>query len=91
MVKTAKEVEEQIERLRQIRDKIIPESMFGTNNVELLDTQIDVLEDNTDEDMIWCIYGEDDEDMDVRSSALEARAWMDGDDKEDLDKGYPML
>ncbi|KKM91714.1 hypothetical protein LCGC14_1225870 [marine sediment metagenome] len=92
-MKTQEQIDEQIRLLKEARDKIVPTSMFGTDNIELLDAQVRVLEKDMDEDDIYDRWDRDEEDMDVRSSAGEALKWMDDDEEcmnENLVDGFPM-
>ena len=76
-MKTQEQIDEQIRLLKEARPKIVPCSMFGTDNLELLDAQVRVLEKDMDSDDIWDRWDRDDEDMDIRSSAEEAVNWRD--------------
>ncbi len=92
-MKTQEQVDEQIRLLKEARPKIVPQSMFGTDNLELLDAQIRVLEEGMDTDDIWDRWDRDEEDMDIRSSADEALMWLEdegGAENENLVDGFPM-
>lgn len=90
-MKTQEEINEQIKLLKEARDKIVPQSMFGTDNLELLDAQVRVLEKDMDEDDIWDRWDRDEEDMDIRSSAEMAIEWREGDcDLDNLVDNFPM-
>ena len=94
-MKTQEQIDEQIKLLKEARDKIVPSSVFGTNNIELLDAQVRVLERNMDRDDIWDHWDRDEENTDVRSSAEEAIIWRDENEGEkiysdNLADGFPM-
>ncbi len=90
-MKTQEQIDEQIKLLKEARPKIVPTSMFGTDNLELLDAQVRVLEQDMDSDDIWDQWNRDEEDMDVRSSAEEALAWLDDESESDnLVDDFPM-
>jgi hypothetical protein len=69
--------------------------MFGTDNLELLDVQVRVLEKDMDSDDIWDRWDRDEEDMDIRSNAEEALKWRDENEYDDITNenlvdGFPM-
>ncbi len=90
-MKTQKQIDEQIRLLKEARPKVVPYSIFGTDNLEGLDAQVRVLEEDMDSDDIWDRWDRDEEDMDVRSNAEEALAWLnDESENENLVDGFPM-
>ncbi len=90
-MKTRDQVDGQVKLLKEARDKIVPVSIFGTDNLELLDAQVRVLEKGMDNDDVWNHWDRDEEDMDVRSSAEEAVAWLEGEsENENLVDGFVM-
>ncbi|KKM04634.1 hypothetical protein LCGC14_1762290 [marine sediment metagenome] len=93
-MKTQEQIDEQIKLLKEARPKIVPISMFGTDNLELLDAQVRVLEQDMDSDDIWDRWDRDEEDMDTRSNAEEALNWRDetgdGLDLDNLVESFPM-
>lgn len=92
MEKTQKEIDEQIKKLEEAKEGIVPYSMFGTDNLALVDVMIKVLEEDIDEDEIWDEWPRDEEDMDSRSNADMARAWIDGEcELDNLVEGFPMI
>ncbi len=91
MRKTQEQVDKQIELLKEARPKVRPYSAFGTDNLEGLDAQVRVLGEDMDSDDIWDRWDRDEEDMNTRSSAEEALAWLDGDSSQDnLVDGFPL-
>ena len=91
-MKTQKEIDEQIKRLKDVRPKVVPFSAFGTDNLECLDAMVRVLEQNMDEDAIWDRWDREEEDMDIRSNADEALRWLEGESEEDdLAEGFPLI
>ncbi len=92
-MKNQEQIDEQIRLLKEARDKIVSTSVFGTDNIELLNAQVRVLEKDMDEDDIWDRWDRDEEDMDVRSSADEAVAWREDEGNamnDNLVDGFPM-
>lgn len=92
-MKTQEQIDEQIRLLKEARPKVVPYSMFGNDNLAMLDAQVRVLEKDMDEDDIWDRWDRDEEDMDIRSNAEEALNWRDetGDAlNENLVDDFPM-
>ncbi len=92
-MKTQEQIDEQIKLLKEARPKIVPQSMFGTDNLEGLDAQVRVLEKEMDSDDIWDRWDRDEEDMDVRSNADEALKWLQDEGEatsDNLVAGFPM-
>ena len=91
-MKTQKEIDEQIQKLKDVRPKVRPFSVFGTDNLEGLDAQIRVLEKDMDSDDIWDRWDRDEEDVDIRSNAEGALEWREGESEEDdLAKAFPLI
>ncbi len=91
-MKTQKEIDAQIQRLKDVRPKVRPFSFFGTDNLECLDAMVRVLEQDMDSDDIWDRWDRDEEDFDVRSNADGALKWREGESEEDdLAQGFPLL
>ena len=88
-MKLQKEIDEQIKRLNEVRPKVRPYSIFGTDNLAQLDAQIKVLEEDMDRDEIWDEWPREEEDFDTRSAAYTARDWIDY-EEDDLAKDYPL-
>lgn len=97
---TPREITAEISRLEEIRPVVRPYSMFGDDHKEAIDAQIEVLKDDISEDDIYERSHNGDEDDEtnedkwpenVKDSALEARRWLDGDEKEPPSKGWEPL
>lgn len=89
-VPTEKEVAEEIEVLRKIKPTVRKTSLFGDNHHHAINAQIEVLENDMPEDEIYDhqegeeIYAEEEEWRDnVVSAALDARRWLDGEEREE--------
>lgn len=81
-VPTVGEIRQEIEKLRELKPRVPERSFFGDSNHEQIDAQLDVLENGLEEDDIYNTY-EDDEDessQNLVSAALDARAWLDGEE-----------
>lgn len=90
-MKSKKEIHKEIKALKDIRPKVRPRSAFGTDNLEQLDAQVDVLENNLGNEEIYdkydrCKFGEE-----TFSAALDARQWIEGkSEEESLAEDYPL-
>lgn len=89
-MKSQKEIDEQVAKLKEIRPKVRPYSTFGGDNLAKLDAQIKVLEKDMDSDDIWNEWPQDEADMEIRMSADEARNWLDG-ESDDLAEDWPLI
>jgi len=88
--KTSKQIKALVKKLKALRPKIRPYSMFGGDNIAQLDAMVDVLENELDNDEIFDKYDRDEFAEETLEAALEAKQWMDGDSDEDLADGWPM-
>lgn len=90
-MKTQKDITKQIAALKEIRPKVRPHSVFGTDNLAQLDAQVAVLEGLLDNSDIFDEYDHSGIEEETLSAALAARQWIDGEsDEEDLAAGYPL-
>lgn len=76
-MKTQEEIKGEIEALKTVRPKVKPHSMFGDDNLAMLDAQVDVLENDLDDDDIYERYDHADASEYVLEGALEANNWRD--------------
>ena len=91
-MKTQKEIDTQIERLKAVMPNVRPTSFFGDSNLDKIDAQIKVLEEDMDSDDVWDEWPEEEGDMEVRMSADDAVSWRDGEsDIEDLAEDWPLI
>lgn len=91
LVRTQKEIDEQIKRLEEIRPSVRPFSIFGDSNLDKLDAMVIVLQEGFDEDDILAEWP-DDKDIDIRSNAQEALDWMYGEtENDDLAEDWPTV
>jgi hypothetical protein len=90
-MKTKKEIQKEIKYLKSVRPKIRPRSIFGTNNLAILDAMIDVLENNLGNNEIFDRYEGTQEGTLI--GALDARSWLDGrfDGRENPLRDWPMI
>lgn len=77
-MKTKEEVKKEIEALKAVRPKIVPRSIFGDDNLAMLDAQVNVLEDDMDDDDIYDRYDHADVSEHVLEGAIDARRWING-------------
>lgn len=77
-MKTQEEIKKEIEALKAIRPKVKPHSIFGDDNLAMLDAQVDVLENGLDPDDICDRYDRAGASERVLEGALEADNWRDG-------------
>jgi hypothetical protein len=77
---TNEQVAAEIAKLKEIQPKVRETSLFGDNNRDAIDAQINVLERRISNDAIYDMYGEDSDDFaqNVLDSAVEARDYLDG-------------
>lgn len=91
-MKSQKEIDEQITRLKEIKPKVRPYSAFGTDNLAQLDAQVTVLEKNLDNDEIYDRYDRAGLDEETLMGALEARNWLNGESEyDDLAEDWPLI
>lgn len=91
MNKTQVEIDEQIKKLKAIRPKIRPHSIFGDSNLDKLDAQVKVLEEDMESDEVWDEWAREEADAEIRMAADDAVRWRDGEsDIEDLAEDWPM-
>ncbi len=81
--KSAKEVEKEVAKLREMKPTVLRTSSFGDNHHDAIDAQIEVLKESLDNDDIYDRWGSsEDEDEDrphnILDAALDAMGWMDG-------------
>ncbi len=79
--RSKEEVSKEIEALKGLRDKIVPRSFFGDDNLARLESTISALENDLTEDQAYGRYDEQ-----VVFSALDAIRWKNG---EAIDGGRP--
>jgi hypothetical protein len=77
-MRSHEEIQAEIEGLKALRPRLKPTTAFGDSNLDALDAQVRVLEEDMTHDEIWDEWPELDGDMHVRSSAEEARQWLEG-------------
>jgi hypothetical protein len=80
-IPTDDEVEKEIEGLRKIKPKLPAQNYFNENIHDAVDAQIAVLEERMEEDDVDENYGDDADN--VRSSAQDACAWLNGEHETD--------
>lgn len=76
-------IENEVKKLKGLVSQIRPRSVFGTDNIAQLKTQIIVLVDNLDDDDIYSRYDHSGLDEEILSAALDARQWLDGEGEAD--------
>lgn len=89
-MKTEEEILAEIEAMKEIKDRIVPQSIFGTDNILQFDAGLDVLENDLDEDDICNKYDMDD-DYEVYSAAHGVREWMDGESDVRPSEDFPLI
>jgi len=84
------EIDKQIVSLEALKEKVIPATAFGDDNIAAIDAQIQALREDFDEDDCYQEWP-DDEDLRLRDNALEAVAWVcGGSEHEDLCDDWPL-
>jgi hypothetical protein len=69
------EVKDMVARLKALKPKVQPYSMFGDDNHAAIEAEIETLQEELDDDEIADRFGGD---RYALSSAEEARCWLDG-------------
>ena len=99
-VKNQEQVEQELAKLREMKPKVRRRTMFGDNNHEAIEAQIEVLdEDLTDDDVYDRLITEDEETGDtegewtqhVVDAALRVIQWRDGEEEESPSKSWEPL
>ncbi len=75
-MRTQKQINAEIETLVSFYDRV--QTGRFTDNQACIEAQIEVLRERLDEDDIYVRWDDDEYDMDVRTSALDALKWMNG-------------
>lgn len=87
MIRTQKEIDRQINGLKEQRRLLPNFTLFGDNNWEQIDAQLDVLEGKQKPDDFYVDESSEDfedGDNDLYFAAVQAEGWLDGSDNEDL-------
>ena len=85
--KTGDEIKTEIQALKDAKPKVRRRNHFGDDLHEAIDAQIEVLRDGLDEGQVYDTF-EDPDDPDDRNqldAALDALAWMEGEEREDAE------
>ena len=82
-MKTSEEIKKEIEALKAVRPKVREFRVFGDNNLDDLDAQLDVLENCLDSEEIYEKYDHSGASESVLEGALEAWNWVCGDSGSD--------
>lgn len=95
MKRTREEVEAEIAKLRGMKERVRRFSAFGDDNWAAIDAQVAVLDRNMNEANIYAKWSGDDDEDDgsnpIIDSALDARAWRDGEYEEPCSSGWEPL
>jgi hypothetical protein len=85
--KTQKQIDAMVARMKKLRPKVLPFSVFSDNNLKTFDMVVSVLEERKGDDDIAVLM---DHDYDVWSVADNAIKWMRGEEVEEApDEGWP--
>lgn len=85
--KTDNEIKAEIQALKNCKPKVRKRNYFGDDLHEAINIQIRVLEQGLTEDEIYDQYSDPDNEDDRHGldAALDALAWMNGDEREDAE------
>lgn len=75
-MKLPTEINEEVIKLKGLKERVIPTTLFGDSNTDAIQAQIDVLEQGWDEDLVRSKFLFEDETY-VRNAALDAVSWRD--------------
>ena len=91
-MRSDEEIKKEIEALKAIRPKVVPRSMFGTDNLAQLDAQIRVLEEKMDIDDVCEAFDHVGVAEETLSAAEYARDWLEekNEDFESLADDWPL-
>ena len=86
MKPTQRRIDKEVERLREMRQAVLRQSIFGDNHRLAIDAQIDVLKNRLCDDLIYIRYAPREgaegsvyeRSVYVLAEALAALRWMDG-------------
>lgn len=81
-IPSIKEIQEEINKLKEIKPHVLMYSSFGDNHHEAIEAQIQVLEEIMEEDDIEDAF--DDKPENVRSAAMDAAFWLAGEEIDDF-------
>lgn len=90
---TEKQIDAEIKKLKALKPKLIPQTIFGGDNIAALDAVIETLEDRGDENYVyerWENEESDEADEHVAEWARGAALWISGDEPEAPSKGLPL-
>ncbi len=90
-MKTKQQIEQEIQNLRAILDKVITETASGDSNTEAVEAQIMVLDERYNEDEAETLT--EDQGEHVINAAREAAMWLAGEsekEKESLAADWPL-
>ena len=79
--KSADEISAEVEKLRNLRDKVRPQSVFGDDHRAAIDAQCTVLSERLSIDQVYKTWGDELADgyaLNVLDAAVEACDWMTG-------------
>lgn len=79
MKPTQERISEAIENLKRLRHRVVPKSIFGDDNIKMIDAVIQVLEQDLSFHAIGRNWGSDMDDLEIYYAARDARYWMEGD------------
>lgn len=98
MKPTTKQIDAEVEKLKEMRSKIPPRNFFGENNLLKIDAEIEALEKRMDEQQVYDRFGADEtadefqeSDLEPQHSAIYAIQWMNGEEKESPSDGWKPL
>lgn len=90
-MRTEKEIQDEITALRELKPRVPYESMFGDNNHNAIEAQIETLESDLVEDDIYEKLENEEWLQNEESAALDARQWMDGDSEDKPSESWKPL
>jgi hypothetical protein len=85
--RTEEEIKRQIDGLKKMKETLPEHSIFGNNNWEAIDAQLDILEGKKEKEDFYINETSDEyEDgcNDIYFEAEKAESWLDGETNEDL-------
>lgn len=90
MTKTAKQIEEEIQKLEDLKTKVVPKTVFGDDNVKAIQAAIRALKEEMSEDQAYDLEDEEEFNERERENAVEAILWRDDGDEAVSESGWPL-
>lgn len=82
-MRTEEQKQEMIDKLESQKETLPQFSLFGDNNWQQINDAIRVIDEDLNDDDIYSMYENEEEDTESINYCLQVREWLDGADNED--------